>query len=262
MFHTPRSPYLAPFSKIRNPDAGVTVAAKLIATPHRQAAAGSLSSKGGGGFVTFSPPARRRPASLILTGSPIQNNLRELWSLFDFVFPGRLGNLPTFEKEIHMPIQEGSFANASQAQVRLLALLFPISPEAPDLMHATVAQVEAAFRCACVLRDTIQPNMLRRAKSDVQAQIQLPERDEQVWMRPAPFLTIAALLPAGCACSSRKRWVHTAAGAMQVLFCKLTPEQRRIYTTFLASRDVSDILEGQRAVLPGMDVLRKARLFQ
>jgi SNF2 family DNA or RNA helicase len=27
----------------------------------------------------------------MLTGSPIQNNLRELWCIFDFVFPERLG---------------------------------------------------------------------------------------------------------------------------------------------------------------------------
>ena len=28
---------------------------------------------------------------LMLTGSPIQNNLKELWCIFDFVFPERLG---------------------------------------------------------------------------------------------------------------------------------------------------------------------------
>ena len=27
----------------------------------------------------------------MLTGSPIQNNLKELWCIFDFVFPERLG---------------------------------------------------------------------------------------------------------------------------------------------------------------------------
>ncbi|EDQ91904.1 uncharacterized protein MONBRDRAFT_14626 [Monosiga brevicollis MX1] len=76
--------------RIRNPDAGQTLAAKLVPTPHR----------------------------FILTGSPIQNNLRELWSLFDFVFPGRLSDLPTFELEINQPIQRGSFSNATSAQVR------------------------------------------------------------------------------------------------------------------------------------------------
>ncbi|KAF0300288.1 DNA excision repair protein ERCC-6 [Amphibalanus amphitrite] len=38
----------------------------------------------------------RTPHRVILSGSPLQNNLRELWSLFDFVFPGKLGTLPVF----------------------------------------------------------------------------------------------------------------------------------------------------------------------
>lgn len=54
---------------------------------------------------------------IILTGSPIQNNLRELWSLFDFAFPGRLGTLPTFENEFALPIRLGGYANASGMQV-------------------------------------------------------------------------------------------------------------------------------------------------
>jgi DNA excision repair protein ERCC-6 len=71
--------------------------------------------------------------SLILTGSPIQNNLRELWSLFDFVFPGRLGELPTFESDIHQPIQQGSFANATAVQV------CECFPRLRELLHSSNA---------------------------------------------------------------------------------------------------------------------------
>eukprot|EP00730_Choanoeca_flexa_P003882 TRINITY_DN11532_c0_g1_i2.p1 TRINITY_DN11532_c0_g1~~TRINITY_DN11532_c0_g1_i2.p1 ORF type:complete len:1223 (+),score=289.37 TRINITY_DN11532_c0_g1_i2:178-3669(+) len=155
--------------KIRNPDAAVTLAAKSLETVHR----------------------------IILTGSPIQNNLRELWSLFDFVFPGRLGELPTFESEVHQPIQQGSFANAQPTQV------------------------EAAYKCACMLRDTIKPYMLCRSKAEVQLQIQLPAREEQV------------------------------------LFCKLTPEQRQLYRMYIDTSDVTDMLNGERAIFPGIDTLRK-----
>jgi DNA excision repair protein ERCC-6 len=77
--------------KIRNPDAAITIAAKQLRTPHR----------------------------LLLTGSPIQNNLRELWSLFDFIYPGKLGTLPVFLTEFSVPMMLGSYANASDAQVRV-----------------------------------------------------------------------------------------------------------------------------------------------
>ena len=77
--------------RIRNPDAAVTLAAKQLNTEHR----------------------------IILSGSPVQNNLRELWSLFDFISPGRLGDLPTFEADLHLPIKSGSFVNATPLQVEI-----------------------------------------------------------------------------------------------------------------------------------------------
>ena len=36
---------------------------------------------------------------------PIQNDLRELWSLFDFTSPGIPGTLPAFEAEFAEPIK-------------------------------------------------------------------------------------------------------------------------------------------------------------
>jgi len=114
--------------KIRNPDADVTLACKRIRTPHR----------------------------LLLSGTPIQNDLRELWSLFDFVFPGRLGTLPAFEGEFAEPIKKGGYANASPMQVQL------------------------AYRCALTLRDLINPFMLRRMKKDIKEVSRMPGKTEQV----------------------------------------------------------------------------------
>ena len=54
-----------------------------------------------------------------MSGSPIQNKLAELWSLFDYVFPGKLGPLPVFTTQFALPIQFGGYANASQVQVGL-----------------------------------------------------------------------------------------------------------------------------------------------
>lgn len=75
--------------RIRNPNAEITLVCKQLQTVHR----------------------------IIMTGAPIQNKLTELWSLFDFVFPGKLGVLPVFEAEFSVPITVGGYANASPLQV-------------------------------------------------------------------------------------------------------------------------------------------------
>ncbi|XP_021935615.1 DNA excision repair protein ERCC-6-like isoform X3 [Zootermopsis nevadensis] len=155
--------------KIRNPDAQVTLAVKQFRTPHR----------------------------LILSGSPMQNNLKELWSLFDFIFPGKLGTLPVFLAHMAVPITQGGYANASEVQVA------------------------TAYRCATVLRDTIAPYLLRRMKTDVKSHIHLPPKNEQV------------------------------------LFCRLTEEQRSLYKSYLDSDEVGRILQGRFQVFVGLIALRK-----
>jgi DNA excision repair protein ERCC-6 len=52
---------------------------------------------------------------------------------------------------------------------------------------------------------------------------------------------------------------HHAASVclLQVLFCRLSPEQRELYRAYLASKDVEAILAGDRNALAGIDVLRK-----
>ena len=99
--------------KIRNPDAAVTLLCKQFLSVHR----------------------------LILTGSPISNHLTELWSLFDFVFPGKLGTLPVFEDEFASPILNGGYTSATPVQIQL------------------------AYKCALILRDLINPYILRRCLS-------------------------------------------------------------------------------------------------
>jgi SNF2 family DNA or RNA helicase len=49
--------------------------------------------------VTRAVKELNTPHRLILSGSPLQNNLRELWSLFDFIYPGKLGTLPVFMQQ-------------------------------------------------------------------------------------------------------------------------------------------------------------------
>ncbi|RWS26448.1 hypothetical protein B4U80_02174 [Leptotrombidium deliense] len=60
-------------------------------------------------------PSRTR---LMLTGTPVQNNLRELWSLYDFVMKGTLlGSYATFKTKYEDPILRGRERNASKRDI-------------------------------------------------------------------------------------------------------------------------------------------------
>ncbi|EME88518.1 uncharacterized protein MYCFIDRAFT_46188 [Pseudocercospora fijiensis CIRAD86] len=112
--------------KIRNPNTAITIYCKELCTHNR----------------------------VILSGTPMQNNLTELWSLFDFVFPMRLGTLVNFKNQFEIPIKHGGYANASNLQV------------------------ETAMKCAETLKDAISPYLLQRFKVDVAAD--LPKKSERV----------------------------------------------------------------------------------
>jgi len=78
---------------------------------------------------------------LILTGTPIQNHLGELWNLFQFINPGLLGSAEQFTRKYIKPIEE-AHDKARQQQLKRI----------------------------------VQPFMLRRTKQEVVAE--LPDKQE------------------------------------------------------------------------------------
>ena len=59
-------------------------------------------------------PAQRR---LILTGTPIQNNLDELYAIVDFVAPEALGSISQFRKMYSHPIQRSTAKTATMQDI-------------------------------------------------------------------------------------------------------------------------------------------------
>eukprot|EP00930_Biecheleria_cincta_P005041 TRINITY_DN10596_c0_g1_i1.p1 TRINITY_DN10596_c0_g1~~TRINITY_DN10596_c0_g1_i1.p1 ORF type:complete len:983 (-),score=258.61 TRINITY_DN10596_c0_g1_i1:183-3050(-) len=55
----------------------------------------------------------------LLTGTPLQNKLSDLWALMDFAQPALLGNHATFERNFSEQIAKGSKRNASRFAVEL-----------------------------------------------------------------------------------------------------------------------------------------------
>ncbi|KAH8889388.1 hypothetical protein GQ53DRAFT_226199 [Thozetella sp. PMI_491] len=79
---------------IKNPRAKTSIAVKKLTSNHR----------------------------LILTGTPIQNNVLELWSLFDFLMPGFLGAEKVFQDRFSKPILASRNAKASSKEQEAGAL--------------------------------------------------------------------------------------------------------------------------------------------
>ncbi|KAH8102965.1 SNF2 chromatin remodeling protein [Cristinia sonorae] len=59
---------------------------------------------------------------LILSGTPIQNNVLELWSLFDFLMPGFLGSESQFNERFSKPILSNRDGKAKNGEAAALAL--------------------------------------------------------------------------------------------------------------------------------------------
>ncbi len=80
---------------------------------------------------------------IALTGTPMENRLTELWSIFDFLNPGYLGSLRAFSHRFVQPIEKTKDT-------------------------AAIAQVQRLIR----------PFLMRRLKSDPSIQLDLPEKNE------------------------------------------------------------------------------------
>lgn len=101
---------------IKNPKADLTKAVLKLSAPHR----------------------------LALTGTPVENRLMDLWSIFNFLNPGYLGNPTQFRRSFELPIQKNNDHRQSET-----------------------------------LKKLIEPFILRRVKTDQSIIKDLPDKVEQ-----------------------------------------------------------------------------------
>ena len=107
---------------------------------------------------------------IITTGTPIENHLGELWTLFNFINPGLLGSLKRFNERFAQPIERN---NDRMAKKRLKKLIQPfilrrskteVLEELPSktevMLHVEMDKKEAAFY------EALRQNALQKLEQD------------------------------------------------------------------------------------------------
>ncbi|XP_056346999.1 DNA excision repair protein ERCC-6-like [Oenanthe melanoleuca] len=164
----------------------------------------------------YAIPARHR---VLLTGTPVQNNLRELWSLFDFACQGSLlGTAKTFKMEYENPITRAREKDATPGEK---ALGLKISEN---------------------LMAIIKPYFLRRTKEDIKSshadKVDTPLPED-------PSENKAPVMPSLTRKNDFVVWVY------------LAPVQEEIYRNFLCLDHVKEVLTTTRSPLAELTVLKK-----
>ncbi|XP_021403465.2 DNA excision repair protein ERCC-6-like [Lonchura striata] len=164
----------------------------------------------------YAIPAHYR---ILLTGTPVQNNLRELWSLFDFACQGSLlGTAKTFKMEYENPITRAREKDATPGEK---ALGLKISEN---------------------LMSIIKPYFLRRTKEDIK---NYHTNKADPTLSEDPSENKAPVMPSLTRKNDFVVWVY------------LAPVQEEIYRNFLCLDHVKEVLMMNRSPLAELTILKK-----
>ncbi|XP_065499229.1 DNA excision repair protein ERCC-6-like [Caloenas nicobarica] len=164
----------------------------------------------------YAIPAKHR---LLLTGTPVQNNLQEMWSLFDFACQGSLlGTAKTFKMEYENPI-----TRARQKD-------------------ATLGEKALGLKMSENLMTIIKPYFLRRTKEDIKNNC--ADKPDAPFPKD-PSKDFTPVMPSLTRKNDFVVWVY------------LAPVQEEIYRNFLSLDHVKEVLMTTRSPLAELTVLKK-----
>ncbi|MDD5083462.1 MAG: DEAD/DEAH box helicase [Candidatus Moranbacteria bacterium] len=112
---------------------------------------------------------KRIPADyrLALTGTPLENNVSEIWSIFDFLMPGFLGNYATFVKKFQTPIMKNNDARAlNELQKKVSCFMLRRTKE--KVLKELPPKVEQTFGCELEeAQNVLYQEILANVKSNI-----------------------------------------------------------------------------------------------
>jgi superfamily II DNA/RNA helicase len=189
----------------------------------------------------------RAERRLLLTGTPIQNNLRELWALFNLCVPGLLGDKQTFKQDFEKVITRGQSREATERErqqgvATSKQLRRKIEPyfrrREKEEVLSQPSEEESAYRSADLIGDELD-EISRRSSSTSTANVSRQTNTDGRNIPPAPAPKRLG----------RKNDV--------VVWLKLSPQQRNVYHAFLTSPSVHAVLNRGGSALSALSVLKK-----
>jgi superfamily II DNA or RNA helicase len=124
---------------------------------------------------------------LALTGTPVENSLRDLWAIFAFVEPGLLGSESSFRRRFENPIGEGDEKAAHALRSRLEPFVLRRTKE--DVARELPERTEAVIECELSpLQRRLYRGIAEAARRDVLAKL-----DEDGAIEGASVHVLAAL---------------------------------------------------------------------
>ncbi|XP_041855416.1 DNA excision repair protein ERCC-6-like [Melanotaenia boesemani] len=170
----------------------------------------------------YAIPSKNR---ILLTGTPVQNNLREMWTLFDFACQGALlGTAKTFIVEYENPITRAREKDATPGEKAL------------------------GSRMSENLMTLIKPYFLRRTKSEVQ-KMRLVDKEEHLDNRDIKVQSDPANSGAVMPKLTRKNDL--------IVWTYLSRIQEDIYTQFIGLDHIKELLLTTRSPLAELNILKK-----
>ncbi len=139
------------------------------------------------------------PHRIAMTGTPIENRLMDMWSLFHFLTPGYLGNATQFKRAYETPIQrDGDMQRASQLQRLIQPFILRRLKTDKSIIDDLPDKVEQKVYCNLTKE---QASLYQAVVDDVQQQLEDAEgiqrkglilstlmKLKQVCNHPAQFL--------------------------------------------------------------------------